>query len=105
MFRSVNVNVAVAGVCVFLIQAVEPENSGGNKIFGVGQRVIWAECHARFENCPRRGAISDFFRDPKTTKRRLHAAFLSPDSKTGTGNCVSMNEFPVTSQGQALILD
>src|ERR1700719_3694908 len=103
MFRSVNINEPITRVRVMFLEPVEPKNARRNEIFRFGHRIVWPKGDARFENCSRRGGASDFFCDAKPAQRRFQAAFLSPDSKTRTGNRIRTKDFTITGQGETLI--
>src|SRR6202022_2410675 len=93
MFGSVNVNEPVVRIRIVFIQPVEPKDARCDEVLSGRGRVIGPKRHARFENRSRRGAVSYFFRDAKSAQRRFHAAFLSPYSKTRTGNGIRTEDF------------
>src|SRR5262249_55323638 len=86
MFRSMDVNGAVAGISVLGIQSLQPENSSRYEVPRVRQRIVWPQRAARFENGAGCRAVTDFFCDAEIAEGRLIAALLGPNSKTGTGN-------------------
>ena len=84
VFRTVNIDEAIARARVTFFRSVEPKNSRRNEIFGLGQRIVGPERDASFKNCSGRGVVADFLRNAKFSERRFHAALFRTQTEAGT---------------------
>lgn len=96
VFRAVDIDKAVARVRIIFFETVEPKNTRRDEVFRVGQRIVRAKGDARFENCPGRGGVADFFPNAKFSHGRFHAALFRTQAETRTRDWIRAQRFIAT---------
>ena len=95
VLRAMDVDEPVFGVCVVVIQAVEPKNTRGNEILSRGQWVLRAKRQSTAENGALRHSVADFFRNLKTAEWGLHAPRFATEPKPGTRDGVGTDRLAI----------
>ena len=101
--RPVNVNEAVARVCVVRFESIEPEDARQHQIIIRRMFILKTDRFAAFENGADGRVASKFFGNPKLAQRRFHAAFLRTEAEARRGNGISADQLLAGFQRESLI--
>lgn len=102
---SMEIDIAVVRVGIFLVQPVQPQNTGQNAIVLTAWVGKMTRGLAAFELGPKRLAVANFFLKDKTARGCFEATRLKSQAEPGCGDRPGLFQLPTMAQIENLPLN